>query len=169
VGLTSWSSHALATQLTAAVGLRWLPRALELRLELGLVPAFEVAGSDPRLALEARSWRVGASVSRHVTLYERLGGLLGAGIALEHVHVAPEPRGVSLQSRRAISHGDPLLFARIGPSLELGAHFTLSIAVGAELLLHPRRYGFTVADSERVVLDLAQLRASVLAEISAAL
>lgn len=170
LGLTSWSRRApLTTHLDAAFGVSWLERALAVRAELGFTPAFTVTSATPKLGLQAQSWRVGLSASQSFPLYARSGGLIALGAALEHVRIEPEGSAASLRSRVAVSHTDPLMFARVGPTLDLGAHFELSIALGAELLFQPRRYGFTVGDTNQAILDLARVRASVLAEISAAL
>ena len=169
VGLTSWSSRALATRVDAALAVTWLERALDLRVELSFTPAITVTNASPRLALSAQSWRIGLAASQWFPVYERLGAQLYLGAALEHVRVKPAESAANVKSRHATSHMDPVLFARVGPTLELGAHFRLSLLVGAELVLKPRRYGFTVGESDQVVLDLARVRPSVLAEISTAL
>ena len=167
--MTSWSSRALAWHLDAAFGLLWLERSLELRVGARFVPGFEVSGSSRRLELQAQSWRVGLELLQRVPLYTWLAGQISAGAALEHMRVEPRGEPAALQARRSRSHADPLLFARLGPSFALGAYFELSIQVGAELLLYPRRYGFTVGDTNQVVLDLSRVRASALVEISATL
>jgi hypothetical protein len=151
--------------LRASVRARLPDSDLGALFELGYVPAFTSERSEPTLRARVNGLRLGLAGEAQFGLLDQVGIVVALGVALERVSVAPLAAATTdVQQTRSVAHWDPLIFARVGPTLEIGARLRLGVSVGAELLTVARRYGYS-AGSQLEVLVLDRARATALAEI----
>jgi hypothetical protein len=162
---TPWSSDAFAHMVRGSVRARLPSSDLGALFELGYVPALTSERREPTLRARATGFRLGLAGEAQFGLLEQLGIVVALGVALERVSVVPLPVVTTeVQQTRSVAHWDTLFFARVGPTLEIGARLRLGVSVGAELLTVARRYGYS-AGSDLEVLVLDRARATALAEI----
>jgi hypothetical protein len=160
-GFTRWTEPVLAQRLSGMVAYAIdSERPVYLGIELSYAPQFHVLEDD--LAVYATSVRVAVELMVSWPLYRRLMLVTAIGPAIEWLSLEPDARTTHrIIDPRSTSHGDPLLFARLGPALRVYGNVSVGLDVQLDTAWMAREFGFTSVEGPVRVFAPDRVRLSI--------
>jgi hypothetical protein len=114
------------------------------------------------LALEGGSVHVAASLWSHVTLSEHWSIHAQLGPGIQWLWLTPASTTTRLVTgARSTGHVDPMLYARLGPALQVYESLRVGIDLQLDLAWIQRNFGFASNDGLRPVFEPDRVRMSL--------
>jgi hypothetical protein len=158
--LAHWADGLFAQQLAAMVAYPVHAQPVYVGLELGFVPRFRAQRDE--LAIDASCVRLALQLWARWSLSQSLALDAQIGPAIEWLRLQPLAATTQVVSgTRTTSHGDPLLFVRVGPSLCVLTRLRIGLDVQLDTALIQRSFGFTQADAAISVFAPDRFRLSL--------
>jgi hypothetical protein len=140
-GFMRWNAQTLSQVVAGLVAYAIHPMPLHVGTEVGYAPALRAEQDD--LAIHGTGLRIALLLGSGLPLSQRFSLDAQVGLAIQWLWLAPSSATASLVTGpRSVSHADPALLVRIGPSLQLLSALRVGLDFCLDASWVERSYGF---------------------------
>jgi hypothetical protein len=159
-GVARWADGVLSQSVSGLAAYAVHAHPLYVALEIGYAPGLR--SQRDGLAVQGTGLRLALLLWGRLPISARLSIDAQLGPAIEWLWLAPDPATADLLSAvRSVSHGDPLLCARVGPALRVYSELRLGVDLGLDVAWLQRSFGFVGANRSVVVFAADRVRPSL--------
>jgi hypothetical protein len=140
-GFMRWNAQTLTQVVAGLVAYAIHPMPLHVGTEVGYAPALRAEQDD--LAIHGTGLRIALLLGSGLQLSQRFSLDAQVGLAIQWLWLAPSSGTANLVTgTRSVSHADPALLVRIGPSLQLLSALRVGLDFCLDASWVERSYGF---------------------------